>query len=245
MNKNRITISYIAICIITFLITIYIDPKLNIFNLIKFGAKSNFSIVDYKLWYLITPVFLHGSVTHLLLNCLSIYIFGSMVEKYFGEIKFIIITLFLAVVSTIGSFAFSDYVSVGASGVVFGYFSFHIYLFLKNRNQYSRMFGTDVFALIIINLIYTFVGSNIDIYAHLFGLIGGIIIFFTIGGKISIPFQKIIALLLSILVIGSFSWKFINYKNSVDYFAMKYSYYKYFDDTEKMLEIEREYDKLF
>lgn len=87
MNK-RITpgaMGYIIINVVVFVAMFLRDPSLSSQTMIDFGAKTNFQIADGKLWYLMTPMFLHGSILHLFFNSMAIYFFGPYVELFRHE----------------------------------------------------------------------------------------------------------------------------------------------------------------
>lgn len=70
-------------------------------------------------WILVTSIFLHGDITHLLYNMLALATFGSILEKTVGGKKFIFIFLITGIVSSIAAAALYSSV-LGASGAVFG-----------------------------------------------------------------------------------------------------------------------------
>jgi len=77
-------------------------------------------------YQVVTWVFFHGDTLHLLLNMLAFWMFGSLLQDYFGEKKFILFCLIAAVgsgliVASVGllSAASSGVATIGASGVVF------------------------------------------------------------------------------------------------------------------------------
>ena len=76
-------------------------------------------------WRLITPIFIHFSLTHLVFNCLWIYILGQKIEVVDGKPIFILICLFSAILGNLMHFYFSG-VSIfgGLSGVVYGLLGF-------------------------------------------------------------------------------------------------------------------------
>jgi rhomboid protease GluP len=72
--------------------------------LVAYGAKFNFRIDNYQEWWrLVTPIFLHIDVIHLLLNMYGLLVIGSYVERLFGSARFVVIW----VMSGIAGFAAS------------------------------------------------------------------------------------------------------------------------------------------
>ena len=57
------------------------------------GMKVNELIVAGQLWRLITPVLLHGGLLHLGFNMYALYILGPGLERYFGHLRFLALSL--------------------------------------------------------------------------------------------------------------------------------------------------------
>src|SRR4051795_1766835 len=55
----------------------------------QFGAMSNSAVVQGQYWRLFTAMFLHHDPLHIALNGLGIYIFGQLIERYFGSVRFV------------------------------------------------------------------------------------------------------------------------------------------------------------
>ena len=130
-------------------------------------------IYDLELWRLITSVFLHGDLLHLLSNMFSLLIFGSYVELIFLKYKFIFIYLisgFLGSLFTLFLLPLNIF-SLGASGAIFGLIGAALSIIIKERNT----------PLIFLGLIYVFYfvitsfSPGINYFAHIFGLLGGFI----------------------------------------------------------------------
>ena len=137
---------------------------------------------DY--YRLITGMFLHGSIMHLFFNVYALYVIGSQIENYFGRIKYLIIYIFSGVMGALFSMIFNGSVlSIGASGAIFGlmgsllYFGYHYRVYLGN------VLKTQLIPLIIFNLVLGFVLSGVDNFAHIGGLIGGVLITKAVGVK--------------------------------------------------------------
>lgn len=138
-----------------------------------FGAKENFSIFAGEYWRFLTPVFLHADIKHLIMNCLSLFVFGRIVEGLFGHKKFAFIYLASGIMGNIASFMFSPRSAVGASGAIFGLLGALIYFSVENPKICRRYFGNDILIMVVINLVFGFVSPGIDNFGHVGGLIGG------------------------------------------------------------------------
>jgi uncharacterized protein len=70
-------------------------------------------------WILITSIFLHGDIVHLLYNMFALALFGMILEKVVGMKKFLWIFFVGGLLAGIGS-TFLYNAALGASGAVFG-----------------------------------------------------------------------------------------------------------------------------
>jgi rhomboid protease GluP len=165
--------------------------------LIDFGAKTNYAIhYDHQFWRFVTPVFIHVSLPHLLINMYSLWILGPWVEKLYGSAKFVVfwvatgifgvVASYLTVIpganpGVLGSFLIKTdemIPSAGASGALFGLIGVLFIFGLKYRRElpegFQRAFGTGMLPVILLNLAIGFLARGIiDNAAHLGGLLSG------------------------------------------------------------------------
>jgi len=72
-------------------------------------------------WTLVTYMFVHANITHILFNMLALYFFGPRVEERLGETRFITLYAVSGVSGAILSLIFAPFAPIiGASGAVFG-----------------------------------------------------------------------------------------------------------------------------
>ena len=72
-------------------------------------------------WTMVTYMFLHGSISHILFNMIALYFFGSRVEQRLGAERFFGLYFVGGISGALMSFAFEPYAPViGASAGVFG-----------------------------------------------------------------------------------------------------------------------------
>jgi rhomboid protease GluP len=177
--KCWVTYSIIALNVVAYIITSFLsgnifDSDINV--LIKLGAKYNELIAEGQYYRLISCMFLHGGLLHVALNMYALYSIGPLVERLYGRAKYIIIYFASGILSSLFSYIFSDSVSVGASGAIFGLLGTTLVFAVKARKNIGRDFLRNIASVIIINLIIGFTMSNIDNFGHLGGLVGGILI---------------------------------------------------------------------
>ena len=227
--KKPIYLSHIlvAINVVVFALMWLIDPQVSTMTLSNFGAKVNFLIVDGQWHRLITPMFLHVDFFHLLFNSMALASFGTETEILFGKKKFLVIYFVSGLAGSIGSFIFSESVSAGASGAIFGLIGANLYLLTLNPEMYKRVFGNSVLVLLGINLIYGITSPLIDDSAHIAGLIGGFLITWSIGYHNQTVFDwknQAARILLVISIAGGLTFGYYKNWQSEDYFLYKGSF---------------------
>lgn len=133
---------------------------------------------------LLTATFFHANIIHLLCNMYALYIFGSQLESFVGKIKYIIIYLFSALAGSLMSLVFiKNGISIGASGAIFGLAGALVYFGLHYRVYLGNVIKTSLLPIIIFNISLGFIIKGIDNWAHIGGLIGGLLINMALGVK--------------------------------------------------------------
>ena len=193
-DKPFITIGIIAINVIMYVITAYLSfayASGSIFNsdtdvLILLGAKVNELIASGQYYRLISCMFLHGGIVHLGVNMYSLHAIGPMVERVYGRAKYIIIYLFAGICASIFSYIFSTSVSIGASGAIFGTLGAVLVFAIKSKGKAGSGFIRSILSVIFINIFIGATLPNIDNFAHIGGLIGGMLIAFLVSFRTEI-----------------------------------------------------------
>ena len=93
---------------------------------------------------------------HLAFNNYALYIIGPQLESFYGKIKFLIIYLFSAIISTLLSMLFFGGVSAGASGSIFGLLGALLYFGYHYRIYLGTVIKSQIIPLILINLLIGF-----------------------------------------------------------------------------------------
>jgi len=144
-------------------------------GLMAFGMKSNEAIAAGQLYRLVTPIFLHGGIGHLLVNSYALWQVGPMVERVSGPDRYMALYLVSGVAGNVASFAFSKNPSVGASGAIFGVLGGLTVFLFRHKNVLPKgeaMFST-VWQLAALNLLMGSAGGRVDNWGHIGGLVGG------------------------------------------------------------------------
>ncbi|KAB8128437.1 rhomboid family intramembrane serine protease [Gracilibacillus oryzae] len=144
-------------------------------TLLAFGAKYNLAIVDGEWWRIISSMFLHIGLPHIILNMMALYFIGTLVERIYGNMRFLIIYFLAGIAGGIASFAFNSSIAAGASGAIFGLFGALVFFGTQFPKEFFRTIGWNVIFVIGLNVVFGFTVAQIDNGAHIGGLIGGFI----------------------------------------------------------------------
>ena len=137
----------------------------------SFGMQPVAIAFGGEYYRLLTSVFLHGSLLHLLFNMYVLYVLGPTMERILGHSRFALLFLVSGLGGAVASYALSapTTLSVGASGAIFGVMGA-----LAVAGRRLRFDITMVLVLIAINLVIGFVfAAGIDWRAHVGSLVTG------------------------------------------------------------------------
>jgi membrane associated rhomboid family serine protease len=145
--------------------------------LLQLGAMVPSLVAGGEYYRLVTAMFLHIGVLHLLLNSFGLYIFGNVIETVYGTARFIAVYLVTGLFASTTSFAFGDpgTAAAGASGAIFGLVGAWLAYNLRRRSLVlARANVQGALVLIGVNLLFGFTVPGVDNLAHLGGLAAGI-----------------------------------------------------------------------
>jgi membrane associated rhomboid family serine protease len=146
-------------------------------KLVNLGATFPAAIVvQHQYWRLITSMFLHGSLLHILFNMYALYLFGYLVESAFGKARFIAIYFVSGFLASVTSFLFipPNTAGVGASGAIFGLLGAWVaYNYRRRGSPLASMHLRNAMFLVVLNLVIGVSVPGIDLSAHIGGFIAG------------------------------------------------------------------------
>jgi rhomboid protease GluP len=146
---------------------------------LQFGASGAWAVfMGGRWWTVLSAVWLHGSLIHIVVNLLSLRSLAPAVAELYGPGRMVIVYTVAGIVGFLLSsvamltelpFAGSGY-TLGASGSIFGLLGA---LFYYGRRTGSSQMRAQLLQVLVMNLLIGFSFRGIDNYAHLGGLIGG------------------------------------------------------------------------
>ncbi len=169
-----------TIALIIINVLLYIITSLNYEKIIPLLANSSYFLKKGEVYRLLTCMFSHANIIHLFSNMYSLYVIGPLIEKYYGKTKYLMIYLGSGIIGALLSAALNNGFSVGASGAIFGLFGSLIYFGYKYRATLDGFLRSNIIPILLINLLISVYVPNIDLFAHLGGLVGGILFSYTL-----------------------------------------------------------------
>ncbi|WP_431883045.1 rhomboid family intramembrane serine protease [Micromonospora gifhornensis] len=122
-------------------------------------------------WYrLVTAMFLHYGILHLLLNMWALWVLGQSLEAVLGPLRFATLYFIAGFGGNVAVYVFSppNQMSAGASTAIFGLFA-AIFVIMRRLGRDT----SAILPILVINLIFTFTVPQISIAGHLGGLVFG------------------------------------------------------------------------
>ena len=184
-NQPFVTIGFLSIQTAVFLLA-YLLPGL----LIEFRGSMFGPLIalNHEYWRFATPIFIHYGLMHFAINSVILYYMGQQVEAIYGHGRFFLIYLRSGVMGNVLGFAFNDMnvQAAGASTSLFGIFGAFIVLGIHFKNNPGIQAMVRQFSLfIVLNLVFGLFDQTIDMYGHVGGLIGGILM----GNIVALPMR--------------------------------------------------------
>lgn len=184
-NQPFVTIGFLSIQTAVFLLA-YLLPGL----LIEFRGSMFGPLIalNHEYWRFVTPIFIHYGLMHFAINSVILYYMGQQVEAIYGHGRFFLIYLLSGVMGNVLGFAFNDMnvQAAGASTSLFGIFGAFVVLGIHFKNNPGIQAMVRQFSLfIVLNLVFGLFDQTIDMYGHVGGLIGGILM----GNIVALPMR--------------------------------------------------------
>jgi len=133
-------------------------------------------------WTVLTAIYLHGSLLHILFNLLWVRQLVPDVEQVYGRAR----TIVIFTASGVACFLLSSFVgtafTVGASGAVFGLLAAMVWYGRRRGgffgSQVLRQYGAWALVLFVLGLVS---GTGVNNWGHAGGLIGGFLAAFVLS----------------------------------------------------------------
>jgi membrane associated rhomboid family serine protease/Tfp pilus assembly protein PilF len=148
--------------------------------LLDFGASYGPYLRHGEYWRLVMPMFLHIGLLHLLIDGFALFITGSILESVYGYGRFALVYVASGMGGSLLSMLLSNRPGGGASGAIFGIMGALLVLTYWRREavspRWARAIRRGIVPTIIFNLVIGFFIPFIDKWAHVGGLLSGIVL---------------------------------------------------------------------
>lgn len=184
----------IGINSLIFVVTHFVMSPLELRDVYNWGASNHTAVLEFGEYYrLITAMFLHGGLPHVLFNMYALYIIGQTVERFFGTPRFLLIYFLGGLGGSVLSVLLNSpqVTSVGASGAVFAIFGAEMVFLYRHRRLLGPAATFQLRQLLVIagiNFAYGLAtslapgdGVRIDNWGHVGGWLGGLALAWIIG----------------------------------------------------------------
>lgn len=154
---------------------------------IEIAAGSNLGPLTThgEWWRLITALFVHFGMIHLLFNMWALVAFGALSERLLGITNFVFIYFVAGIAANLASISLRPSIdTAGASGAIFGILGAVLAVYWRKKSTLPftviRSEGTLVFMFASLALLGGFLNKGVDNVAHLGGLVTGLLLGFTL-----------------------------------------------------------------
>ncbi|MCD2136888.1 rhomboid family intramembrane serine protease [Salinicoccus halitifaciens] len=166
----------IAINAVLFLINAFYINILGSLEMVDRLAVSHPAVAGGDYHRLLTSTFMHSGVEHFLFNITALFVLGKFVESLYGKWRMLLTYVLTGTLASLFSLMFlTDAVSLGASGAVYGLLGVIVVHLLLNKSLGYKLLSQVALALVAIAVLSSLF-SNVNHYAHLGGLISGLLL---------------------------------------------------------------------
>jgi len=145
--------------------------------LVRTVGQNNNRVFDQRAYFLlVSSIFVHADLVHLGYNMIWLLAFGHRVEEILSKRRYLLSFIFMGLAGSVLSLLWGrNFVSVGASGAIFGLFGI---LLMHQRSQNPKTWRRSLFLALFLFILT--ISINTNILSHLGGLLAG----FLLGTKI-------------------------------------------------------------
>lgn len=178
LPRGQVTYSIVILCVVLYLFSLNAGGK-RFFDLLFMGSPESDFLAEIKrgqIWRLITPIFLHLSVFHILFNMLWFKDLGYLIEHKFGRNQLVGFIALAGLVSNTSQYLVSGPSFGGMSGVLYAMLGF-IWVYKKIHEEFEYSIPTRDITIMIGWLLLCLTGflGPIANTAHASGLFIGML----------------------------------------------------------------------
>ena len=180
-KKAPCTIALIAVNAAVFIFLSFGGMTEDAYYMLQHGAMYLPLVEEGEFYRLVTSLFLHFGLSHLVNNMLMLGVMGWQLELVVGKVKFLIIYFAAGIggnlLSAMVEMRSGEYaVSGGASGAIFGIIGALLYIAVRNNGRIGTVTGQGIIVMVVLTLYYGFTSTGVDNFAHIGGFAAGFLL---------------------------------------------------------------------
>ncbi|HET9696021.1 MAG TPA: rhomboid family intramembrane serine protease [Terriglobales bacterium] len=188
-------------------------------QVVRWGANFGPLTLGGQSWRLLSNIFVHIGIAHLVANMWALIVLGRLAEALYGRIAYLSTYLFAGIVGSLATLLWNPLsVSAGASGALFGISGALIATLYVGKLPLPRRVIRPVLLTLVLwaafDLAYGFVKPGVDNAAHIGGFFAGLLVGIPLGHHLgperkSAEFRERLAIiaLLFLAALTFITWK--------------------------------------
>lgn len=175
-----------AACVALYIVSLVFDPLaalrprgfFDVFSptgraLDALGMTGSVAWAEGRWWTLLTAIYLHGGLLHILFNVLWIRQLGPAVEELYGPARLVVIFTVAGVAGFVVSNSLGVPSTIGASGSIFGLLGAIVAFGRKRGGAFGRMVLREYGQWALVLFVFGFLMPGVNNWAHGGGFAGG------------------------------------------------------------------------
>ncbi|MFM9058646.1 MAG: rhomboid family intramembrane serine protease [Planctomycetaceae bacterium] len=178
-----VTLALVIACSVAFCWQVTSGGLESLEALVDSGALVRDSLLDGEAWRLLSSMFLHGGIEHLVGNMLALYVLGIGCEHAFGSATMAGLYVAAGVAGGLATAAVEPAPTVGASGAIFGLMGCLIAVLQRLRRTVhvrDRRIGGVIAVWAVWQLALGFASPFVANFAHVGGFVAGAVLGFCV-----------------------------------------------------------------
>lgn len=188
-NRFPVGLKWLLIVNIGIFVLNYLLQASNIFFFQIFALTPQLVVQNFAIWQLVTYMFLHAGIGHILWNMLGLWMFGAEIERMWGTAKFLRfyficgVAAGVTVIAAAYLFGGTGVPTVGSSGAIYAILAAYAILFPDRTILFgflipmkSKYFVLIIGAIVFLQSYTAAIGGQaggVSVIAHLGGLAAG------------------------------------------------------------------------